>query len=148
MNSFASPCATAALNPYNYFFTVVAYRQILPMDPSTIVPIFIGIVAVLVIGITIFSIIKAIAQWQHNTTQPILSVASRVVAKRTRVRGHVSPDRGGRTITYYYCTFEDERGQRHEFRLSGKEYGQLVEGDLGTLTYQGTRYHGFQRQIR
>ncbi|MBD1918076.1 MULTISPECIES: DUF2500 domain-containing protein [Cyanophyceae] len=118
------------------------------MDLSTIVPIFIGIIAIIVVGAIVFTIIKAIVKWQHNNTQPILSVASQVVAKRTRVSGRVSPNRGGKTSTYYYCTFEDERGQRHEFRISGKEYGQLVEGDLGTLTYQGTRYRGFQRQMR
>jgi hypothetical protein len=118
------------------------------MDISTIVPIFIALIAILIVGILIFTIIKAIAKWQHNNTQPVLSVASRVVTKRTRVSGHAPPDRVRTTSTYYYCTFEDERGQRHEFRISGKEYGQLVEGDQGTLTYQGTRYRGFQRQMR
>jgi len=33
-----------------------------------------------------------------------------------------------------------------EFELAGEESGLLVEGDGGTLTHQGTRYHGFQRQ--
>ena len=31
------------------------------------------------------------------------------------------------------------------FIYSGKEYGMLVEGDIGKLTFQGTRYHGFER---
>ncbi|MGG6238681.1 DUF2500 domain-containing protein [Nodosilinea sp. AN01ver1] len=118
------------------------------MDVSTIVPIFIALIAILIVGILIFTIIKAIVKWQHNNTQPVLSVPSRVVTKRTRVRGHAPPDRVSHTSTYYYCTFEDDRGQRHEFRISGREYGQLAEGDSGTLTYQGTRYRGFQRQVR
>lgn len=29
--------------------------------------------------------------------------------------------------------------------MNGYDYGQLVEGDLGILTYQGTRYHSFNR---
>jgi hypothetical protein len=29
--------------------------------------------------------------------------------------------------------------------MSGREYCLLAEGDLGTLTFQGTRYKGFSR---
>ena len=32
-----------------------------------------------------------------------------------------------------------------EFHISGKEYGILAEGDIGKLTFQGTRYHSFER---
>ncbi|MBX9680641.1 MAG: DUF2500 domain-containing protein [Gemmataceae bacterium] len=32
-----------------------------------------------------------------------------------------------------------------EFWIEGEEYGLLVEGDVGVLSYQGTRYLGFQR---
>ena len=34
---------------------------------------------------------------------------------------------------------------RSEFHVSGKEYGMLAEGDIGTLTFQGTRYIDFTR---
>ena len=37
-----------------------------------------------------------------------------------------------------------ESGDRMELALSGKEYGQLVEGDLGKLTFQGTRFLAFE----
>jgi hypothetical protein len=114
---------------------------------ASVIPIFVFIIFSIVIGVILFAVITAIKEWQHNNTQPILSVASRVIAKRTDVRGSVSSNHGGSTSTSYYCTFEDERGQRHEFCISGKEYGQLAEGDLGTLTHQGTRYHGFQRKM-
>ncbi len=30
--------------------------------------------------------------------------------------------------------------------ISGQEYGQLAEGDRGTLHFQGTRYLGFDRR--
>ena len=32
-----------------------------------------------------------------------------------------------------------------ELRMNGYEYGMLVEGDKGKLTFQGTRYLGFER---
>ncbi|MFC4402554.1 DUF2500 domain-containing protein [Gracilibacillus xinjiangensis] len=50
------------------------------------------------------------------------------------------------THTKYYVTFEFESGDRSEFHLSGKEYGLLSDEDRGTLSFQGTRYLGFERE--
>ena len=50
------------------------------------------------------------------------------------------------TFTTYYVTFQVESGDRIELRLSGTEYGQLAEGDTGRLSFQGTRYLGFERK--
>ncbi|MEG2144477.1 MAG: DUF2500 domain-containing protein, partial [Oscillospiraceae bacterium] len=36
-------------------------------------------------------------------------------------------------------------GDRMEFSVSDQEYGLLAENDMGVLTFQGTRYLGFQR---
>ncbi|NDI33636.1 DUF2500 domain-containing protein [Chengkuizengella sediminis] len=30
-----------------------------------------------------------------------------------------------------------------ELKMSGEQFGILVEGDLGKLTFQGSRYKGF-----
>ena len=45
----------------------------------------------------------------------------------------------------YYVTFQVESGDRMELTVSGSDYGMLVEGDIGKLSFQGTRYLGFQR---
>jgi hypothetical protein len=34
-----------------------------------------------------------------------------------------------------------------EFHISAKEFGMIAEGDIGKLTFQGTRYHSFERII-
>lgn len=39
-----------------------------------------------------------------------------------------------------------DSGDRIEFSMSGSEYGMLIEGDAGTLNFQGTRYLGFERK--
>ena len=49
--------------------------------------------------------------------------------------------------TTYYVTFEVASGDRMELRLQGHEYGLIVEGDRGELTFQGTRFLGFTRKI-
>ena len=40
-----------------------------------------------------------------------------------------------------------ESGDRLELRMSGREFGTLAEGDKGKLTFQGTRYRGFERRL-
>ena len=47
--------------------------------------------------------------------------------------------------TTYFATFEVESGDRMELKVSDKEYGMLAEGDIGKLTFQGTRYKSFER---
>ena len=44
------------------------------------------------------------------------------------------------------ATFQVESGDRMEFSVSGREYGLLVEGDTGRLTFQGTRSLGFAQR--
>ena len=49
--------------------------------------------------------------------------------------------------TRYHVTFEVESGDRMELSLSGHEFGMLVEGDTGRLSFQGTRYLSFERDM-
>ncbi len=107
----------------------------------TLVPVFIGIIFVIVIGSIVVNVIKGVAQWSSNNAQPEVSAAARVAAKRTEVNG-------GRnnTSTDYFVTFELPSGERREFSIHGHEYGLLSEGDAGVLRHQGTRYLGFERE--
>ena len=111
------------------------------MDLFTIVPIFIGVVFVIIIGAIIFQAGKGVAEWADNNSKPVQSEPARIVTKRSETRGH----RDSNVSTRYYVTFELISGDRREFPIRGKEYGMLSEGDEGMLTYQGTRYHGFER---
>jgi Protein of unknown function (DUF2500) len=106
------------------------------------VPIFIGIIFVIVISFILISLFKGISQWSKNNDSPVLSVRAKVLGKRTAVRG------GGETRAYsqYYITFEVESGDRLELKVKDTDYGMLVEGDQGELTFQGRRYLGFDRQ--
>lgn len=99
-------------------------------------PIIFVIFFIIIIGIFAFVIISGIIQWNRNNAHAKLSVVAKVVTKRTNTRSE---------STWYYATFEVESGDRMEFSLSGREFGQLAEGDVGTLQFQGTRYLGFER---
>ena len=72
-----------------------------------------------------------------------------VVAKRTNVsrHHHGTEHHHTSTSTTYYVTFEVESGDRMELHLTGSEFGLIVEGDKGLLTFQGTRFLKFERQF-
>ena len=92
--------------------------------------------------------VKGFTQNTRNNASPVLTVNCTVVTKRTEVshhHHHHDSHMHVSTSTTYYATFQVESGSRMEFAVSGQEYGLLVEGDRGNLTFQGTRYLGFQQ---
>lgn len=101
--------------------------------------IVILLMAALIVGVIVFAVVKGIAQWTYNNSQPERRVPARVVAKRTRVSGHNS------VSTTYYVTVEMYSGKRVEYRVRGKQYGRLAEGDHGALVHQGSRFKEFHR---
>ena len=103
----------------------------------------------LVAGMIIVNLVKGIGEWNQNNHSPRLTVPAKVVEKRTNVTSHRHNGANGHhhhhTSTTYYVTFEVESGDRMELHMTGSEYGLLVEGDKGNLSFQGTRYLGFER---
>ena len=112
------------------------------------------IIFVIVFGMIIFQFVTGIGTWHKNNQSPRLSVSATVVAKRENVSHHSHPNGGDpsgahgyhtTSSTCYYVTFQVESGDRMELQVSGREYGMLAEGDIGKLTFQGTRYLSFER---
>ena len=99
---------------------------------------------ILVFGIFVVTIVRGIGQWNKNNNSPRLTVPATVVSKRTNVSHH-HHDHHTHHSTSYYVTFQVDSGDRMELHMTGQEYGMLVEGDRGNLTFQGTRYLGFER---
>ena len=100
-------------------------------------------------------ILKSVAQWSKNNNSPRLTVACVIVDKRTETTMHQTPVAGDAsgahgyhttTNTTHFVTFQVESGDRIEFSVSSSEYGRLAEGNQGKLTFQGTRYLGFERK--
>lgn len=108
----------------------------------------------LIIGAFIAAIVKGIHTWNKNNNSPRLTVVAEVVSKRADVSYHHHTNAGDVTgahgystasSTQYYITFQVESGDRIEFSVTGSEYGMLIEGDTGKLSFQGTRYLSFER---
>lgn len=100
--------------------------------------IFLVVICSLVLGIICFRIVRKLLEWNRNNHSPKESCSAKVLAKRTHVFGHETAH------TTYHVTFE-WGDQRKEFQVSSKEYAILIEGDTGTLYFQGTRFLNFER---
>lgn len=117
----------------------------------TLIP-FIGIAFfIFVFGVIIVKAIKGLGQWNKNNNSPVLTVSAKIVAKRMNIETYHHTDNMNAShtssSTTYYSTFEVESGDRMELVIPDAEYGMLVEGDVGKVTFQGTRYKGFERAI-
>lgn len=108
------------------------------------------LVFALVFGIILVTAIRGLLRWNKNNHSPRLTVDARVVGKRTDIthHRHGNMDHPGHchTSSSYYVTFQVASGDRMEFSVSGGEYGMLIEGDAGELSFQGLRYLGFVRK--
>ena len=112
-----------------------------------IVNIMSTLIFVLALGMVVVSLVRSISRWRKDEQSPRLTVEAAVVAKRTAHRRTMSNKRySGRDYTNYYATFQFPSGDRLELELKGQEYGLIVEGDKGKLTFQGSRYLGFERR--
>ena len=120
-----------------------------PIYMFTGFPIIFGIMFFTILGLIIFTAIKGISQWNKNNKSPVLTVDATIIAKRTNVSHHHHNTGNGAmntmSSTTYYVTFQVQSGDRMEFHVASNEYGMLAEGDIGKLTFQGTRYLRFDR---
>ena len=115
----------------------------------SIVPIIVMIGFIMVFVLIGVSLYKEWTIKKKNDNSPRITVPAKVVSKRTDV-SHRHSGRGSdfhstRSYSRYYVTFEVESGDRMELNMSGSDFGMLVEGDEGRLTFQGTRYISFER---
>lgn len=103
-----------------------------------------SIAFLLILGTFVYVLVGGIAQWNRNNHSPRLTVDATVVTKRMRTT-HSHTNNMPHTSTSYYATFQVASGDRMELHIPHNEYGYLVEGNKGQLTFQGTRYLSFER---
>lgn len=109
-------------------------------------------VFILVFVTAIVTIIRIISTWNKNNKAPRLTVDAVVTSKREEVthRHHHSGVNNEMlyttSSTSYYVTFQFESGDRLELLVQGYDYSMIAEGDRGKLSFQGTRFLGFERE--
>ena len=113
-------------------------------------PLMFLVVFIFIISTIVGSLVSGAKRKHKNDQSPRVTADAKVVSKRMQV-GQNRQSSGDndmmRSYTYskYFVTFEFESGDRLERPVDGSDYGLLVEGDTGKLSFQGTRYLGFQR---
>ena len=118
---------------------------------NAVFPLLFLIVFVFVISTIVGTFVSKAKRERKNDQSPRLTAEAKVVSKRMQVgenrHRHTNDDMmHSYNYSKYFVTFEFESGDRLELRLPGREYGLLTEGDTGLLTFQGTRYLGFDRR--
>jgi hypothetical protein len=101
----------------------------------------------LVMSVFIVTFVRMIGEWIKNSNSPRLTVDATVVAKRDQMHRHTSSNGHSHRSYSYHVTFQFDSGDRLELRVPSHEFGLLVEGDTGKLTFQGTRYLSFDRKF-
>ena len=101
-------------------------------------PVMFCVVFALAIFIIGGTIVQNLKQNHKNNNSPRITSDATVVTKRTKVWGDHSH-------TGYFATFQFESGDRLELEIPHTQFGYLVEGDKGKLTFQGNRFMSFER---
>ena len=104
---------------------------------------------VMFLVVFVLILVKGVGQWNRNNHSPRLTVEATVVAKRQHTTHHhhggVNDVHHTSSDTSYNATFQFESGDRLELHIQWNQFGYLGEGDRGRLTFQGTRFLGFER---
>lgn len=110
----------------------------------TIMLFFVFLVASLGFLTVMFGSLK---NWTYNNSTPILTVDAKVIGKRFKTfqdtQGFAEMIPSYNYATLYFVTFEVENEEKLEFSVTSVEYDNLVEGNDGKLSYQGTRFLEF-----
>ena len=110
----------------------------------SIFPILFAVMFFFVAFMIFRTLLRNSRRWNADNAAPRLTVPARVVTKRTQASGF-RHDHHAHGSTSYYITFEVDSGDRMELSMDGEDFGLLAEGDVGLLTFQGSRYLGFDR---
>ena len=110
--------------------------------------VFFVLIWVFTIAVFGFVIGKIVMEWQKNNRAPMLSLEAVVLDKRDHCSHHHHHHSGHMHTSHsttYYVTFEFDNGERAELCVPSTEYGLIIVGDRGVLTFKGTRFLDFQR---
>jgi len=117
----------------------------------SIFPFFFIVTFIIIIVAIVYQLSSSMKQKRRNDQSPVLTVDASIVSKRTDVTYHHHETDTNHMYhtnshTWYYVTFQVESGDRMELPVEGADFGILAEGDVGRLTFQGTRFLGFERR--
>lgn len=116
---------------------------------NALFPIIFLVIFVVAVVMLVVMLNKSISRWHSNNQSPRLTVEATVVSRyedvSTHHHNHGDGVRHTTHSTAYYVTFQVDSGDRIVLEVPRDAYGYIVEGDRGRLSFQGTRFLGFER---
>ncbi len=104
---------------------------------AAVVGLLLAATVVLVVG----CIIWVFYRQAKDNASPVLEEMSTVVTKHTR-QTYTSYKRKKNS---FFIAFQLEGGKKIGMAVPGPHFAQLMEGDVGRVRHQGSRYMGFLR---
>ncbi len=98
------------------------------------------LLGVLLLGVVAFAAVRLLSRGG----KPVKTAPATCIALRQDSEVRAGPTRAG-SSTSYYATFELATGERMELAVGESDFEQLVEGDRGTLQWQGWFLRRFER---
>ena len=102
-----------------------------------LIMMFSVLIGLLVFMLIVYGVLRA-AQKSKDDNEPVETSKAKVVDK---------PQTGNGIVITAPITFELENGRRVRVSVDGKEFMNLLVGDSGKLTWQGSRYIDFKREL-
>jgi hypothetical protein len=102
------------------------------------------VAVIIVIPMVIVAATKPARQERkRNLAAPVLTEFARVIGQREAL----THDSNTPLVQTHYATFEFSDGNRLELAIPAAQAGLIATGDQGQLTWRGTWFQGFAREI-
>ena len=110
------------------------------MEDNGVLLVICIVLLLMFFGGVVFLSAKAQKQKKKDAQEPIRRRFVRILDKPQAARGEMISVAGP-------IVFEFESGERVQLLVSASEYATIMVGDVGELTYQGSKYLGFKREV-
>lgn len=110
--------------------------------------ILIGLFFAVVIGGITYQQIQKMRVSARNNTLPILTTSATLVSKRKDIIAQppgINPKNQIAPSTTFFASFRLPDSQTVEVQVNDVQFATLTEGEVGQITYQGTRFLGFTK---
>ncbi|MCR4884157.1 MAG: DUF2500 domain-containing protein [Clostridiales bacterium] len=111
---------------------------------------FYGIGA-LIAGVLLFVLLRSLYIWNKNNHSPRVTEEAEVYTKRQDFSTFMNRGRNVHFGSYhsiyvrYFVVFKTQNSGMVKLRVSSDDFDMLREGEKGQLTFQGTRFLGFEK---
>ena len=109
-------------------------------------------IAALIVGVILFALLRGLYIWNKNNHSPRVTEEAEVYTKRQDFSTFMNRDRNIHFGSYrsiyvrYFVVFQTKNSGAVKLKVSSDDFDMLREGEKGLLSFQGTRFLGFEKK--